>query len=81
MLAQQALEAIAGKLPRQQAFQKFVDALCKEQQQDGTGEAPLIQAGHTVTIFADNAPILWPLCIHHKSASSIHRPGYEHLLI
>ncbi len=47
MLAQQALEAIAGKLPRQQAFQKFVDALYKEQQ-DAMGEAPVIQAGHTL---------------------------------
>ena len=47
MLAQQALEAIAGKLPRQQAFQKFVDALCKEQQ-DAMGEAPVIQALHTL---------------------------------
>ena len=47
MLAQQALEAIAGKLPRQQAFQKFVDALCKEQQ-DAMGEAPVLQAGHNL---------------------------------
>ena len=47
MLAQQALEAIAGKLPRQQAFQKFVDALRKEQQ-DAAGEAPIIQAGHNI---------------------------------
>ena len=45
MLAQQALEAIAGKLPRQHAFHKFVDILSKEQQ-DGLGEAPVIQVSH-----------------------------------
>ena len=42
MLAQQALEAVAGKLPRQQAFRTLVDALHKEQQ-DGMGEAPIVQ--------------------------------------
>ena len=47
MLAQQALEAIAGKLPRQQAFQKFLDAL-RNEQQDAMGEAPIIQAGNTM---------------------------------
>jgi len=45
MLAQQALEAIAGKLPRQHAFHKFVDILSKEQQ-DGLGEPPVIQVSH-----------------------------------
>ena len=45
MLAQQALEAVAGKLPRQQAFRMLVDALHKEQL-DGMGEAPIVQV-HT----------------------------------
>ena len=45
MLAQQALEVVAGKLPRQQAFRTLVDALHKEQQ-DGMGEAPIVQV-HT----------------------------------
>ena len=42
MLAQQALEAIAGKLPRQPAFRTLVDAL-RQEQQDGMGEAPTVQ--------------------------------------
>ena len=42
MLAQQALEAVAGKLPRQPAFRMLLDTLRKEQQ-DGTGEAPIVQ--------------------------------------
>ena len=41
MLAQQALEAVAGKLPRQPAFRMLLDTLRKEQQ-DGTGEAPIV---------------------------------------
>lgn len=50
MLAQQALEALAGKLPRQQAFRKFLDTL-REEQREGMGEAPIIQvsqAAHSV---------------------------------
>jgi hypothetical protein len=42
MVAQQALEAIAGKLPRQQAFHKIVDALRAEQKED-MGAAPVMQ--------------------------------------
>lgn len=42
MVAQQALEAIAGKLPRQQAFHNFVDALRTEQKED-MGAAPVMQ--------------------------------------
>ena len=48
LLAQQALEAVAGKLPRQQAFRMLVDALHKEQQ-DGMGEAPIVQV-HTAEV-------------------------------
>ena len=55
MLAQQALEAIAGRLPRQQAFQKFVDTLRKEQE-DSMEEAPVVQAGHTLTSLLHMTP-------------------------